>query len=68
MIPLTSPPPCHWTVPLKSLNKGVGSEVGSGSEPDHLAKGADPDPDPHRNVTDRQHCALESQRDVVYLG
>ncbi len=36
----------------KSLKKGVGSGVGSGSISQRFA-----DPDPHQNVTDPQHSA-----------
>jgi hypothetical protein len=39
--------------PLKSLKKGVGSGVGSGSISQRYESG---DPDPHQNVPDPQHC------------
>jgi hypothetical protein len=40
---------------LKSLKKGVVSEVGSGSVSQRYGSA---DPDPHKNVTDPQHCYL----------
>ncbi len=41
---------------LKSMKKGVGSWVGSGSIIQRYGSGdLDPDPDPHQNVTDPQH-------------
>ncbi len=42
---------------LKSMKKGVGSEVGSGSGSISQRYGSgDSDPDPYQNVTDPQHC------------
>jgi hypothetical protein len=40
---------------LKSLKTGVGSVVGSGCIR-QIYGSVDPDPDPHQNVTDPQHC------------
>jgi hypothetical protein len=40
---------------LKSLKKGVGSGIGSGSISQRYGSA---DPDPHQYVTDPQHCTL----------
>jgi hypothetical protein len=44
---------------LKSLKKGSGSGVGSGSI-SQMYGSAYPDPDPHQNVTDPQHWSCHS--------
>ncbi len=52
-------------VSFKSLKKGVGSGVGSGSISQRYGSGY---PDPHQNVTDPQHWFLSTRRPCTVPG